>query len=366
MTERQDWWPWAIGMGVLAALYLLAPILTPFAVSAGLAYLADPLTDRLERLGIARSVAVVMVFIAMLAAVGLFLLLLVPMLETQIGRLIDSLPAYADWLKQNLLPTMQVKLGISEEIAHDSRELTRLLRQHWQQAGGVAAKTVLSISHSGLAVLQWLLNAMLIPVITFYFLRDFDRLVRQLHDLLPRRIAPVVSRLATEADRVLAAFARGQFSVMLALSGVYSIGLWLVGLQFALLIGLLAGMLSFVPYLGIVLGLSLASLSAVVQFHNLWPLVGVLAVFTVGQLLEGMVLTPRLVGEKIGMHPVAVIFAVLAGGQLFGFLGVLLALPTAAVLMVLLRHAHAAYQRSGFYTTPHAEADDALEQSDEF
>ena len=181
-------------------------------------------------------------------------------------------------------------------------------------------------------------------------MRDWDVLVAKVHDLLPRRVADTASKLAGEVDTVLSAFVRGQFYVMLALGCIYSIGLWITGLDLALLIGMLAGLVSFVPYLGSIVGIVMACIAAMVQFHELISLVPVVIVFMVGQALEGMVLTPMLVGDKIGLHPVAVMFAVMAGGQLFGFLGILLALPVASVIMVLLRHVHDLYRYSDFYS----------------
>jgi len=174
-------------------------------------------------------------------------------------------------------------------------------------------------------------------------------LVAKIHELLPRRIAPTAGKLASETNEVLGAFMRGQFYVMLALGAIYSIGLWLVDLNLALLIGMMAGLVSFVPYLGSIVGITVACIAAILQFQDVMYLIPVSAVFIVGQSLEGMLLTPWLVGDKIGLHPVAVMFSVLAGGQLFGFVGVLLALPVASVVMVFLRHIHDIYRDSSFY-----------------
>jgi predicted PurR-regulated permease PerM len=192
-------------------------------------------------------------------------------------------------------------------------------------------------------------NVLLVPVVTFYLLRDWRGLTTRLLELVPRRVEPEVARLARAADDMLGAFMRGQLAVMVALGTIYSVGLWFVGLDLAFLIGMLAGLLSFVPYLGFAVGIVAAGVAAIMQFHEWLPLVYVLLVFGVGQILEGTVLTPWLLGDRIGLHPVAVIFAVLAGGQLFGFVGVLLALPAAAVIMVLLRYAHERYLQSSLY-----------------
>jgi predicted PurR-regulated permease PerM len=206
-----------------------------------------------------------------------------------------------------------------------------------------------SVSQSGLAVIGWIMNLLLIPVVTFYFLRDWDGMIVRVRELLPRNIEPRVMELARQSDEVLSAFLRGQLAVMLALGLIYSIGLWLAGLKLAFLIGMSAGLLSFVPYLGGVLGVGGAVIAALVEHRDLIHVVYVLIVFGFGQTMEGFVLTPWLVGDRIGLHPVAVIFAILAGGQLFGFLGVLLALPATAVLMVILRHVHERYVQSELY-----------------
>ncbi|WP_255210671.1 AI-2E family transporter [Methylogaea oryzae] len=238
----------------------------------------------------------------------------------------------------------------------DLNQLTTMLSQHWQQAGGVATAVLQSLSQSGMAVIHWLMNLLLVPVVSFYLLRDWDQLVRHVHELLPRRVAETAESLAEEADEVLGAFLRGQLLVMLAMSSYYSIALWIVGLDVALLVGMMAGLVGFIPYMGAIVGIGSGCLAALVQFQDASHLMPVLIVFGIGHVLEGTVLTPRLVGNKIGLHPVAVIFSALAGGQLFGFLGVLLALPAASVVMVLLRHAHELYLGSAWYAEIRREA----------
>lgn len=227
--------------------------------------------------------------------------------------------------------------------------LQESLREQWQQAGGAVKGIVGVISSSGVTLLAWIGNLVLIPVVTFYMLRDWDIMVARVHELIPRRYEAVVSQLARASDEVLGAFLRGQLMVMMALGGIYSVGLSIVGLELAVLIGMLAGVVSFVPYLGFIVGIVVAGVAAIMQFQELLPLLYVVIVFGIGQMIEGMLLTPLLVGEKIGLHPVAVIFAVLAGGQLFGFVGILLALPVAAVVMVVLRYTHERYVGSSLY-----------------
>jgi len=282
-----------------------------------------------------------------LAVTGV-LLLLVPMIEAQVRRLFESLPRYVEWFRGSALPWIESHTGLSLQTFEPER-VVQALREHWQQAGGVAATVLGGLSKSGLAVLAWIANIALVPVLTFYFLRDWDRLVAHVQGLLPRPVEATAARLARESDEVLGGFLRGQLSVMVALGTIYATGLWMVGIDLALLIGLLAGLVSFVPYLGFIVGAGAAIIAALVQYGDLMHVLLVVGVFSVGQVLESFVLTPWLVGDRIGMHPVAVIFAIMAGGQLFGFVGVLLALPVAAVVMVLLRYAHQRYTASGLY-----------------
>jgi len=206
------------------------------------------------------------------------------------------------------------------------------------------------VSRSGVGVVLWMTNLVLIPVVAFYLLRDWHRLVGTIDRMLPRSIEPTIAHLAHESDKVLGAFVRGQLLVMLALGIFYGAGLSLVGLSVGLLIGIVAGLLSFVPYLGFIVGFGAAIIAVLVQYGDWSHVLMICGVFAVGQLLEGYVLVPRLVGGKIGLHPVAVIFAVLAGGYLFGFLGVLLALPAASVIVVLLRYLLERYRLSELYT----------------
>lgn len=342
---------WLLGGGLLGLgglIYLLAPILTPFLVGALLAYLGDPLADRLEAFGLKRTPAVLVVFSLFTLALVLLVLVLVPLLEGQAQALVRLLPQVLEWVDGTLLPRLAEWFGLRIE-ALDVDSVRGVLREHWQQAGGLAARVLLYVTGSGAALAAVLANLVLIPVVTFYMLRDWDVFMAHLRDLLPRSVEPAVTALVRESDEMLAAFLRGQVTVMLALAAVYSVGLWLAGLELALAVGLLAGLVSFVPYLGVIVGVLSAALAMLVQTGDPMQLLPVAVVFAVGQVLEGYVLTPMLVGDRIGLHPVAVIFAVLAGGQLFGFVGVLLALPAAAVLAVLLRHLHRSYKGSAFY-----------------
>lgn len=350
MNDNLKWQLLALFVVLGLLLYWLAPVLTPFAVAALFAYLGDPWVDRLQRLRLGRTAAVTVVFSAMSLAMALVVIGLIPTIERQFVKLLEKIPAIMDWFALVLVPWVEQRTGLSLQSLN-REQLLEAFRTHWQQAGGFATAVLASLSTSGMAVAGFVGSLMLIPVVTFYLLRDWDDMVAHAQRLLPRSIEPIVSRLARESDAVLGAFLRGQLLVMLALCLIYSLGLLFVGLDLAILIGLVAGIISFVPYLGLIIGGGFALIAAAVQFQDwLHPLLAV-GVFVVGQVLEGFYLTPKLVGGRVGLHPVVVIFAILAGGQLFGFLGVLLALPIASLLMVVLRYLHGRYLDSALYAT---------------
>lgn len=346
---QRRWQMFAMAAVIVYLLWLLSPILMPFAAAAMLAYLGDPLADKLEHVGMSRAWAASVVFLILLLVVVGVLLLLVPLIAHQVENFIKNLPHYGHWAQDIAWPWVQAKLHLDPQMFNSDRVLAAI-KAHVGSIGGVATTVLGTVSRSGLGLVLWLTNLVLIPVVAFYLLRDWDRMVAAIDRMLPRSIEPTIAYLARESDKVLGAFVRGQLLVMLALGIFYGAGLSLVGLSVGVLIGLVAGLLSFVPYLGFMVGFGTAVIAVLVQYGN-WPhLLMVGGVFLVGQLLEGYVLVPRLVGGKIGLHPVAVIFAVLAGGALFGFLGVLLALPAASVIMVLLRYLLQRYQQSELYT----------------
>ena len=329
-------------------IYFLGPILTPFFAAFILAYLGNPAVDRLQRWKMPRSLAVMAVFLLMLLLLVLILLLVVPMVIREIAALLAQAPQVKTWFDTQAAPWIAAHLHIDLQRLAPA-DLAAFVSSNFTSAGKLAGGTLLTLSRSGGMVFAFFLNLVLIPVVTFYLLRDWDRLMARSAALLPRAAAPTVTRLARDCNTVLGAFLRGQLLVMLCLAILYSLGLSVIGLDSAVAIGVIAGLLSFVPYLGIFTGIILALLSAIIQGQG-WPLlVEVLIVFGVGQLLSDFVLTPRLVGERIGLHPLLVIFAILAGGELFGFAGVLLALPVAATGTVLVRYAHERYIKSRLY-----------------
>jgi predicted PurR-regulated permease PerM len=350
MVDTRRWF-WLGGVVLLCAfVWLLHPILTPFLVALLLAYLADPLVDRLEKAGLSRTWGVVAVFALFTLMFTALLLVLVPMLAKQLLRLYELAPQMLDWLQHTALPWAQSKFGPGRWFLE-----VRQTQGCDQRAHGpdhrYRRRGTESGDGFGLAVIGWLANLVLIPVVSFYLLRDWDLMMAKIRSLLPRDREERVVSLAGECHEVLGAFVRGQLLVMLALGVIYAAGLMLVGLELGLLIGLIAGLAAIVPYMGFVIGIGAALMAGLFQFGgDLYPMVGIVAVFMVGQALEGMVLTPLLVGDRIGLHPVAVIFAILAGGELFGFTGVLLALPVAAVIMVLVRHVHDLYKDSDMYS----------------
>lgn len=346
-TRRWVWLVVVLVMGTL--LYFLHGILSPFLIGIGLAYLADPLVDRLERAGLSRTWGVVVVFSLFTLVFMAMLLVLIPMLAKQLVRLYELAPQMLDWLQHVALPWVQTRLGLADGFWKFDK-IKSAISEHMGQTTDIVGIVLAQATASGLALIGWLANLVLIPVVGFYLLRDWDLMMAKLRRLLPRQREAQVVTLALECHEVLGAFVRGQLLVMLALGVIYAAGLMLVGLELGLLIGIMAGLAAIVPYMGFIIGIGAALIAGMFQFGgDLYPMLGIVAVFMVGQALEGMVLTPLLVGDRIGLHPVAVIFAILAGGELFGFTGVLLALPVAAVIMVLLRHMHDLYKESDMY-----------------
>lgn len=345
--RRLQWALLLLGAGALT--WVLTPVLTPFAAAALLAWLGDPVVDRLQKRGLSRNSAVGLVFALMVLVLVILVLVLVPVIQSQVVVLAKSVPNYIEWLLRTGLPWAQAKTGLNVTTWLDPDYLLDMVKRNWKGASGIAAQLLGIVTHSGFTVLGWFANLVLIPFITFFFLRDWDALVQRVAGLVPRDRIETVSQLAKESDAVLGSFLRGQFMVMLAMGVFYAVGLWGVGLEVGVLIGVIAGLLTFIPYIGPTTVLLGGSAAALMQFGDWQHLVGVLAVWGVGQLLESYVLTPKLVGDRVGLSPVTVVFAVMAGGTLFGFLGMLLALPVASVANVLIRHVHAQYTASRFY-----------------
>ena len=346
MTDSRRWVWWGVALAAILFVYFLHAILTPFLVAVVLAYMFDPVVDRLEKYGFSRTWGVVTVFTLFTVILVALLLVLVPLLAKQLMKLYQLAPLVLDWLQHTAMPWVQSKFGLGDSFWNFDK-IKAAITEHIGQAGDIVGAVLSQATTSSLALVGFLANLVLIPVVAFYLLRDWDIMLAKIRSLLPRDRADKIVSLAEECHDVLGAFLRGQLLVMLALGVIYSAGLMLLGLDLGLIIGLMAGLAAIVPYMGFITGIGAALIAGLFQFGgDLYPMLGIVAVFMVGQALEGMVLTPLLVGDRIGLHPVAVIFAILAGGELFGFTGVLLALPVAAVIMVLVRHMHDMYKDS--------------------
>jgi predicted PurR-regulated permease PerM len=339
-----------VGIALLVLLYVLAPVLTPFAAAFILAYLLVPGADWLARHKVPRAAAVLLMILLALTALTALLLILVPVLQKEIVALKEQFPALINKLNTDVAPRLNELFGTS--IRFDSQTLKELLAERVGGQDDIVAKIVEHARAGGVALLGLVGTLFLIPVVLFYALLDYHGFTDRMSALIPRRWHSAAIGMLNEIDRLLAHFLRGQLSVMGILAVYYSIALALAGFQAALPIGILTGLLIFIPYVGFALGLALALLTALLQFGDWYGLIAVAIVYGLGQLIESFFLTPKLVGQSIGLHPLAVIFALLAFGQVFGFFGVLLALPASAALLVALRRIRQAYLASEFYNQP--------------
>lgn len=343
-----------IGLGVLVVglAWLLGPILTPFLLAAILAYVCDPLVERIARRGLPRLVAVLLVMALVALFVVGMMLIIVPLVIEEIGILAARLPEAATLANERLAPWLRETFGI--RLRFDPATLKRLVTENLDGLQTIAQHLYASLKIGGVALVGLVVTLLLTPVVMFYLLLDWPALLAAVSRAIPRPWHAKAAAMFADIDRVLAQFLRGQLLVMAVLALYYSLALWIAGLPSALAIGLITGFLIFVPYVGFATGFALALLVASLQFEGLGPVVAVLVIYGIGQLLESFVLTPFLVGERIGLHPLAVILALMAFGQLFGFFGILLALPAAAALAVALRELRRAYLESRFYQGPPA------------
>lgn len=340
----------SIALGMLLALWLLGPVLTPFAVAAVLAYVLTPLVDSLDRLcggRVPRWLAVTVVELGFVVVMLMVALLIVPVVIKEAPLMRQQLPQLLDGLVRWLQPLLaQLGLNISLDPASMKAFAFKYLNANVEEALGSLMSSVKVGGSVALAVIG---NLLLIPAALFYLLMDWDRFVALVVQFVPTRLRVGFDLFVDEADQVLGQYLRGQLLVMLIMAVFYAVGLSLFGLDLGIPIGIFTGLAMFVPYLGFGVGLVLASLAGLLQFASIKALVMVAVVFGSGQVLESLFLTPRLVGERIGLHPLAVIFALLAFGELFGFVGVLVALPASAVLLVAIRRVRARYLASPFY-----------------
>jgi predicted PurR-regulated permease PerM len=344
-TQAKIWG--VILVAFVVFLVLLKSILLPFVAGMAIAYLLDPTCDRLERMGSSRDLATVIVTAIFAVVVILFLLLIVPLALQEAVAFLGSLPDFISRTQDRLAPYVaQLQQSFS---LPDAAEMSQLARERFGTALSWLGGALQSVVGQGLALANLLSLIFITPVVTFYLLRDWDRLVSKLDELLPRAHAATIRSQAALVNQTLAGFARGQSMVCLTLAFYYATGLVLVGLPFGLIVGLIAGLLTFIPYVGSLTGFGVSMAIAIGQFDDPWSIAIVALIFGVGQLVEGNFLTPKLVGDRVGLHPVWIIFALLAGGALFGFVGLLLAVPVAAVIGVLVRFGIGQYRASRLY-----------------
>lgn len=350
LASRQYLWIAGAVLVLAAALHWLGAVLTPFLVGVILAYLGTPIVNRCVRAGMPRTLATLLAVALLITLVLGLLLIVVPLVQAELTLLLRRAPLLANFYATRLAPWLERSLGVT--IALDIATLRDLIADNTQQASAVGMKILAGLGTGGLLLLSLLVNVALVPVVMFYLLRDGRGIVARFDQLVPRRWEPLLRGMAHEIDHVLSEFLHGQMLVMMSLATFYVIALSLVGLQFSVPIGIVTGLLVFIPYVGFGTGLLLGIMAALLQWNG-WPgFLAVTAVYGIGQLLENYVLLPTLVGHRIGLHPLAVIFALLAFGQLFGFAGVLLALPISAILLVGLRRVRAAYLASPIYRAP--------------
>jgi predicted PurR-regulated permease PerM len=356
-TQRQVMF-WGVFFVLLVLfLWVFSSVLLPFVLGAAIAYLLDPLADRLERMGCSRIAATTILTLLAVLILSLAILLIVPPLAQQLVQLFTSLKVYLPDTLQRVFGLSDADLqNLSEALSGDlSGNISTFVnfdaaRSFVEQNASIMAAIISQIFNQGAVLISALSVLFVTPVVAFYWLNDWDRMVQVIDTNLPRRQAPVIRLLAARIDTVLGSFLRGQFVVALILGCFYAISLSLVGLNFGLVIGSVAGLISFIPYVGALVGFVSAVGVALVQFWNepLWILV-VAAIFLSGQFFEGNILQPKLVGKAVGLHPVALMFALFAFGSLFGFLGVLLAVPAAAAIGVLFRYVMDRYRQSALY-----------------
>ena len=348
MTTAQQSRFWlAAFAGFLLLVWLFSPVLLPFVAGLAIAYLLDPSVDRLELWGLPRWAATAAALLMFMLAIFLAALLLVPLIQAQVAHLLDVLPGYAARAREAITPL--VENLVARLSPDDVARLRGAVGQHVGDVAGWIGGVVRGVLSSGVALFDVLSVLFITPIVAFYLLRDWDRLVAAVDSWLLRRHLDTVRAQCREIDATLAGFLRGQAAVCMALGGFYAVALSLAGLDFALVIGLLSGILSFIPYVGSLFGLAASVGLAALQFDELWRVGLVAGIFIVGQAAEGNFLTPKLVGDRVGLHPVWVMFSLLAGGALFGFLGVLLAVPVAASLGVVVRFLLRQYLASPLY-----------------
>jgi predicted PurR-regulated permease PerM len=349
ITRERQFWIWLVVVVVaISFIIFVSSVLLPFVAGMAVAYFLDPLADKLEEWGLSRTLATTIITVFFFAAVIAALILIFPLLQGQVIGFFQKIPTFIENFEVWIAP---LKETLSERIP--SEKLQELSEASKSYGGAIVkwlAGLLQGIWQGGLALFNALSLILITPVVSFYLLRDWDKIVSKVDSWLPREFAPSIRTVVKDIDVTIAGFVRGQGTVCLFLAVFYGIGLTIVGLDFGLMVGITTGLISFIPYFGMLVGMVTALAIAVAQFGELVPVVLVLIVFGAGQIIESMFLTPKLVGEKVGLHAVWVIFALMVGGATVGFTGVLLAVPVAATIGVLVRFFLAQYLASPLYS----------------
>jgi predicted PurR-regulated permease PerM len=350
---------WGVGFAVVGALLLwvLRPVFAVLAASAGIAYILDPVVDWCERRGMSRERGIGLVFSALLVGTLATVLLLVPAFAAQAEQMGQRIAPFFVDLDSRVEPALdfvEAKTGRRPplDVARIQQDWPSFAAELWPRVQDKAAAAAKGLLTQGLGVVSAILNLTLMPIFIFYLLRDWDRMIAAMGELVPHRLRPRVGRLAREVDQRLGAFIRGQITVALAMAGLYTAGLLLVGIDLAVPVGVLSGALFIVPYLGTAVGVVLGVALALLKFGFTWHAPAVIGVFVAVQLLEGSVLTPRIVGDKVGLHPLVVMVALIVGAGLMGIWGMLLAIPVTAVLSCFAAEWLAMYRASAAFGRP--------------
>lgn len=347
-TEHEHTRFWLlVALAVIVILWALRPMLLPFVAGAVIAYFLDPAVDRLALWRVPRWLGTAIVLLGFIGCVALLLLLIVPLIESQVIALIHALPAHVEIVKTKFMP--KIYDWLHRLSPQDVEKLREAAGNYAGSAVTLAGGVLRNLLTKGVAVFDILTLLIITPVVAFYLLRDWPKVTHTVDTLVPRQQHGLVRRALSEIDRTLSGFMRGQALVCLSLGMIYGIGLTLVGLNYGATIGIVAGVLSFIPYVGSGFGLIVSMVFAFIQFDETLPIVLTLCVFLFGQVMEGYVLTPKLVGDRVGLHPVWILFALFAGGALLGFVGILIAVPVAAILGVLIRIGLSHYKDSAYY-----------------
>ena len=348
MPDHHNWHVWlALFLLFCVAVYVLRSVLMPFVAGIVLGYLFDPLASRFEKWGMSRTWATVLVFTVVILIAVPAIILLFGMINDQLTLFVNAAPQYISSFIKRAEPVLT---GLQERFPSlEIANIKAMLKENMTSGLQFGGRLLKGLINNGFALINLISLLLVTPVVAFYMLRDWDKFVEKVDALLPRKSKKTIREQFRQIDRALSGFIRGQFSVCVILGTYYSIGLKLVGLELGILVGFLAGLISFIPYVGSISGFVVSVVLALAQFNDYTKVLEVIAVFVIGQFVEGNFLTPKLVGDNVGLHPVWVMFALLAGGVLLGFLGLMIAVPVAAIIGVLTRYAINNYKKSNLY-----------------